>query len=257
MLHARCDESYAGGDPKKSPLYVVAGFVGTPEQWDYFDKLWRQDMTALKIDEIGLHTSKCAVGGKPYTDMSNDERYNIQYRMIVDIAAAQLYGCAAISDQEGYLKRRDLFSAELGLNKKFNEPHIITTRQCINLMLLSTEDATTEPLSFIVDQNTAFGGRAEEWYKRDVSNQHLDSPDMMGPLYRSRLGSFTQSTRKEVLGLQAADLLAYAVLRHALAERGLGKEAWQWKDLRSAVKIRDLTFGEEYWQEMELAVKDA
>src|SRR5437588_5083267 len=196
MLHARCDESYPGGDPNAATIYVVAGLLGTTEQWQHFDKLWRDDMKALAIETDGLHTSKCAVGAKPYKHLSKDQRYEIQYRMIVDIAAARLYGCAAVSDQTYYFSRRAVFDRYLGpKDKKFNEPHVLTTKQCINLMLLSTEEKTTEPLAMIVDQNSAFGGRVEEWYKMDLVNTKLDDPEMMGSNYRSRLGGLSQGKR--------------------------------------------------------------
>lgn len=248
--------SYPGGDPNEARIYVVAGFVGTAEQWNDFDDMWRQDMKALGIEADGLHTSKCAVGAKPYRHLTPQRRYDIQYRMIVDIAAARLYGCAAVSDQTYYFSRREVFDTFLGeKNRKFNEPHVITTKQCINLMLLSTEEKTTEPLAMIVDRNSAFEGRVEEWYKMDVINTKLDDPEMMGPKYRSRLGGLSQGSRMEILGLQAADLLAYASLRQALYERDLGKPSWQWRDLTSAVSVRYFPFGEDYWLEMEEAVK--
>lgn len=256
MLHARCDESYPGGDPDDARIYVVAGFLGNPEQWKVFDEMWRHDLRVLRIANDGLHSSKCAVGAKPYRHLSNQQRHDIQYQMIVDIAAAKLYGCAAVSDQTYYFSRRELFDKFLGeKSKKFNEPHIITARQCINLMMLSTEEKTKEPLAMIFDRNVAFGGRVEEWYKKDLANAKLDDLEMMGLHYRSRLGGISHGNRKEVLGLQAADLLAYASLRRALYERGLGKPAWQWRDLESALRIRYFTFGEDYWQEMEEAVK--
>jgi hypothetical protein len=258
MLHARCDESYPGGDPNAAAIYVVAGFLGHEEQWQFFDELGREDMKALGIQAHGLHASKCAVGGTPYKHLTSHQRYEIQYRMIVDIAAAKLYGCAAVSDQAHYASRRKLFDNYLGpKHKKFNEPHVLTTKQCINLMLLSTEEKTTEPLTMVVDRNSAFGGRVEEWYKLDVVNTKLDDPAMMGPNYRSRLGGLSRGSRTETLGLQAADLLAYVSLRHALHERGVGKQPWQWQDLTSAVKVRYFTFGEDYWQEMEDSVKAA
>jgi hypothetical protein len=256
MLHARCDESYPGGDPKTAPVYVVAGLLGTADQWRLFDDLWRRDMRMLNITDVGLHASKCAVGAKPYDHLDSNARYEIQYRMIVDIAAARLYGCAAVSDQAYYVPRRELFNSFLGAkSRRFNEPHVITTRQCINLMLLATEEKTTEPIAMIVDRNSAFGGRVEEWYRMDLANEGLDAADLMGGLYRSRLGGLKQDSRLNVLGLQAADLLAYTSLRRALHERSLGKLPWQWSDLSSGIRIRYFTFGEDYWQEIEDALR--
>ena len=258
MLHARCDESYPGSDPDAASIYVVAGLIGTSNQWREFDTMWREDMKALRVEADGLHTSKCAVGAKPYKHLSSRQRYEIQYRMILDIAAARLYGCAAVSDQKYYDPLRELFNTFLGAkNRRFNEPHVITTRQCINLMMVSTEDAADEPLQIVVDQNSAFGGRVEEWYKMDLVNPGLDEPDMMGSKYRSRLGGLSQGSRMDIIGLQAADFVAYVSLRHALHERGLGKAPWQWQDLTKVIRHRYFTFGEDYWSEMESTAREA
>ena len=39
MLRAFIDDSGSGGD---SPWYVLAGYVGTTEAWNAFDKPWRE-----------------------------------------------------------------------------------------------------------------------------------------------------------------------------------------------------------------------
>jgi hypothetical protein len=258
MLLARCDESYPGGDPDAAPIYVVAGLIGTSNQWRNFDTMWREDMRLLGVEADGLHTSKCAVGAKPYKHLSAAKRYEIQYRMILDIAAAPLFGCVAVSDQKFYGPRRELFNEFLGArNRRFNEPHVITTRQCINLMMIATEDAASEPLQIVVDQNSAFGGRVVEWYRMDLINPRLDEPDMMGSRYRSRLGGLSQGSRMDIIGLQAADFIAYVSLRHELHDRGLGKEPWQWRDLIKVVPLRYFTFGDEYWSELERMAREA
>ncbi|HEX6640483.1 MAG TPA: DUF3800 domain-containing protein, partial [Thermoanaerobaculia bacterium] len=60
--------------------------------------------------------------------------------------------------------------------------------------------------------------------------------------YGPRIGSYNESDRKQALGLQAADLLAYAAFRHASGNTG-----WQWNKLRPAIKATELTTSSRFW----------
>jgi len=238
MLQARCDESY-DGNAATTPIYVVAGFIGTSDQWEFFDSLWDETMSELKIANIGLHASKCANGAKPYNLMLPQKRREIQERMLTDILAAKLPACVSVSDLWGYRKRKDKFSRFLGKDqKKFNEPHILTLRNCVLLMLRATEDWAPESVAFVFDQNKEFGGRAREWHRADTKNPN--------PKISHRLGPLVEDSRMKVLGLQAADLLAYAAFRHYS-----GLQSWQWDLLSRATQISDLVFEESYWQGLE------
>jgi hypothetical protein len=244
MLHGRCDESY-NGDIINTPIYVVAGFVAELEQWEEFDSMWTADMRALHITSFGLHASKCENGKGPYQRMSEETRREIQHRMIVDIGAAELFPCVAIADLEGYRKRRDIFSNFLGNSRRFNEPHILTTRNCILLMLQATRAATREALAIVADRNKAYGKRVLEWYQHDRANEELD--ELMGSEYRRRLGPIVEDDRMQILGLQAADLLAYAAFR----KYNGAQSPWQWDEIEKLRKPVVMIFGEEFWRKLE------
>lgn len=241
MLHARCDESYAG-DTRTTPIYVVAGFIGSTQQWEYFDSLWCESMRDLRVEALGCHASKCSTGAKPYRAMSPQHRYDIQYRLIVDIVAAELYGAVAVSELAGYRSRRAKFDDYLGKNwKKLNEPHLLAVRQCVLLMFDVTRSERNEPVSFIFDQNKEFGGRAREWYQAIAKSRHEELQA------RTRLGPFIEGDRMKIVGLQAADMLAYAAFRHFS-----GRPSWQWDALKSGRRgIADMTFDEDYWAYIE------
>ena len=57
-------------------------------------------MKELGIEKIGCHANRCAGGAPPYDGMSTEDRKEIQYRLIVDIAAAKLFGTVSIIDME-------------------------------------------------------------------------------------------------------------------------------------------------------------
>ena len=240
MLYAYCDESYTG-NLKTTPIYVVAGFIGPAHRWELFNSLWRRTMKDLGIEAIGCHANRCACGAKPYGGMTVEERNEIQYRLIVDIAASGLFGVTSFVDMEAFRKHRQGFrDALMPEARQYNEAHIHAVRQCIQHMCLITEEATVEPITFVVDRNQEFGKRAKAWYEASQKN-----PTGAGR-HNKRFGPYFDGERMRDVGLQAADLLAYAALRHEL-----GKPCWQWETMMSGVKIgRPFTSGEKFWSDV-------
>jgi hypothetical protein len=245
MLYARGDESYSGS-PRSSRWYVVAGYVASAAQWFDFDWRWRKAMRALGIEHIGCHAADCRTGKRQYQEFVPEKRDEIQRRLIEAIADSHIFGCVAANDLDGWRDRREMFARFLGKDlRKFNEPHVITHRQCVLLMLHKTE-ATKMPIGFVFDQNRDAGGRAKEWYRSDVKDKKLDAPDKMGPDYRRRLGPIAEDDRMRVLGLQAADMLANSTHRYLR-----GKDSWQWDALIAPNRISVAKFDESYWQSVE------
>jgi hypothetical protein len=236
MLYAYCDESFSS-DLKTTPIYVVAGFLGDREQWTLFEELWRESMRDLDITEIGCHTAKCAYGGKGYEHMSSPKRKEIQTRLMVDIIASKLFGVVAIIDMAGYREFRSRFSALLApKDRQYNEPHVLAARHCVQQMCLETREATNEPISFVFDRNESFGSRAEDWYK--MESRHKES------WYHSRLGPFVHEDRMKAVGLQAADMLAYAAFRHFSH-----RSDWHWRELTGARRIGEpMITGAEFYR---------
>jgi hypothetical protein len=233
MLHAYCDESYSG-DLKTTPVYVVAGFVANAEQWQLFELLWLEDMRLLNIENIGCHASKCATGAGPYRHMNAKRRKDIQHRLIVDIVAAKLYGVVAIVEMAAYHKHKgDLFALFPKHERQYYKPHVRAVEQCVQQMCRATEKVTTEPIAFVVDQNVGNGSVKGSFR---IARNHRANP------WRDRLGSFTEDSRMRAVGLQAADMLAYAAFRFANGKRG-----WQWEALRSAISANVMKSGEKYW----------
>jgi hypothetical protein len=238
MLYAYLDESYTG-DLKTTPEYVVAGFIGTASEWSNFEDLWRQSMKELGIVKIGCHANRCAGGAPPYDGMSVEERKKIQYRLIVDIAAARLFGAVSIIDMEAYRKHRQAFSDSLVPEaRQYNEAHVLAVRQCVQHMCLMTEEVTTEPITFIVDRNQQFGKRAKAWYEFSVKNRD--------DRHSKRFGPYSEESSMEKVGLQAADMLAYAAMREVI-----GNPGWQWSTILSGVRLgRPFRTSEYFWSEI-------
>ena len=220
-------------------MYVFAGFVGNPSQWTFFERLWRETMKELRIEKIGFHARLCAPGAPPYDNVSGERRAYIQERLIIDITAARLFGVVSIIDMAGYMEYRDEFNAALAApDRQYNVAHALAVRLCAQHMCLATEHETTEQIEFVVDQNRQFGKRAKAWY--DHTRQKPDPRDR----HAKRYGELVEGDHRVELGLQAADLLAYAAMRHAI-----GKEGWQWRMMVGEAHIigRPLVSDREFW----------
>jgi hypothetical protein len=238
MLYAYLDESYTG-DLKTTPEYVVAGFIGTAREWQYFEQLWRGSMKELGIQKIGCHANRCAGGAPPYDGFTAEERKEIQYRLIVDIAAADLFGSVSIIDMEAYRRYREDFSGALvPAARQYNEAHVLAVRQCIQHFCLATEETTREPIAFVVDRNQQFGKRAKAWYELSMKSR--------SDRHSKRFGPYSEEDSMKAVGLQAADMIAYAGMREAI-----GNPGWQWNTMLSAVKIgRPFRTSEKFWSEI-------
>ena len=170
MFVAYCDESYGYGKSAGRPYYVVAGYCARVQTWTTFEHYWNATMRELRIDTIGCHASKCANGAGPYAGMAPEQRREIQYRLIVDIAASRpMMGFVAPIDLLAWRDHEERYRAELGTDhRKFGVPHIAAMNLCIELISQILEDVATprnETISFVFDRNTEFGGRAGEWYQ--------------------------------------------------------------------------------------------
>lgn len=239
MFAAYCDESYRDS-PQATPFYVVAGFCGPLDRWANFERYWKGTMRELRITDIGLHASKCANGAKPYHRMSRERRDDIQHRLIVDIAASRLMGFVAAIDMPAFRARQATLQALYGKHDmKYAVPHVYAMQDCVLIMTEVTE-FVTDRIAFVFDRNKEFGGRAREWYQRDVKRPLME--------YHTRLGSFTDDDRLNAVGLQAADLLAYSAFRN-LSEPT--RDRWQWKELHQATHIVQWVSDEKHWRELE------
>jgi hypothetical protein len=108
---------------------------------------------------------------------------------------------------------------------------------CVELISQILEDVAArkdEKIAFFFDRNKQFGGRAGEWYRMSV-----DRPLMPHHL---RLGPYTQGDRMDLVGLQAADLLAYSAYRRLSDPT---RERWQWRELHNASHVSMPIIGDE------------
>jgi len=219
MFQAIGDESYFHS-VESTPFYVVAGYLGTTDSWAHFESLWRESMHELKIERIGLHASACEAGRGDYNGMPESRRRDMEYRLIVDIAASGVWAVGAAIEMAAYRNHAPTFDRFLGGKyKKYNKPYLLAVRNWVASLGLVTEHLKSrEPIAFVLDRNGEFWRRAEEWYHLDINNEEVE--------YRHRLGAFAQDSRMNAVGLQAADLFAFSWMRHLT-----NRPPWHWKEL--------------------------
>ncbi len=242
MLYAYCDESY-GSDFKTTPVYVVAGFVATEDRWKLFESLWRETMTELDIGHIGCHAAKCANGSGDYEGMRRERRDEILHRLMVDIATAELYGVVTVLDMIAYRHHEaELLGFFAPKDRRYFKPHAQAMAFCIRQMLGKTGKVTSQPITFVADRG-ADGSTVKSSF--DTTRENPRYP------WRVRLGSFTEASRKDALGLQAADMLAWTALRYATDHpKGL------WKAFRPAIAADVKKVTGKHWSKMVQLLRD-
>jgi Protein of unknown function (DUF3800) len=242
MLYAYCDESY-GSDLKTTPVYVVAGFVATERRWKYFESLWQETMKELGIEQIGSHAAKCANGSDDYTGMTRAQRDEIQHRLMVDICAAELFGVVTVLDMVAYREHEaDLLSLFQKKDHRYLRPHAQAMAFCIRQMLGKTAPATSEPITFVADRGAGSGTVKSSF---ETARKNPDLP------WRGRLGTFNDASRKETVGLQAADLLAWIAFRYATDTPN-----WQWKAFRPAIGADVKKITATHWSKLIQRLRD-
>jgi len=238
MLQALGDESFAHS-VDKTEYYVVAGYLGNADSWANFEANWRSTMKELGITAIGLHASPLEAGLGDYYGMLERRRREIEYRVVVDIAASNLLGFIAAIDMVAYRKHEDKLSASLGPRwGEFNRPHLLTVRNWVHSMCMAlTPLKSRDKIAFVLDRNGEFFKRAHEWYQIDINSEAIE--------WRDRLGQLSEDNRNDAVGLQAADLLAFSAMRQ-LSNR----PPWHWKELTEATKIVITVADDSYWSEV-------
>ena len=97
MLTAYLDES---GIHAGSRICAIAGFVGTDEQWDIFERRWKQAIRAEGITQF--HMAEFESRLNEFSGWSNTRRRNFLATLIGIIAARHLYAVGSGLSLEDY-----------------------------------------------------------------------------------------------------------------------------------------------------------
>lgn len=226
------DESF----DKDTGVFALAGYVGRPDQWEEFDRTWKQ---ALRWDNLTeFKASDCEQGRRQYSRRSVGSRRQICERFISHIRRSGLRGLGVALDLRAY----DLYRDEIRQLRKrspdgkkpparFDDPYYVAFQhildQVSDLMDL-VRCPPDETAAFVFDRRGGFEGNARAVF---VSLQATPQG--------KRLATADYASSEDHPGLQAADILAFEIRRH-FEDIAYGRTArgqrWQWDRLTNATR---------------------
>lgn len=208
-MQAFIDESGSKGDT----AFVLAGLIGTSEQWADFSDNWRMalaetpSMQYFKMQEAA--TLKGQFGG-----FKAGERDKKLKRLIAVLNNYKLDFISVSLDMTAFYEVMSEHMPKPGNNPYFVGFHQIIAAVGFHLL----ERNHTEKFEIIFDENVIFGPRAKKWYPlvRDVALPDLSELLPAQPTFEND---------HEHMPLQAADLFAWLIRR---AQNGHQTQEFSW-----------------------------
>ena len=240
-LRSFADESY-GHDVETTPWYVISGYVGKPNQWSVFERIWRKTIRDEGIRDIGFHANRCVRGRGEYQEVEHDRRERIQHGLIKAIVKSEVRGVLASIDMNLYRANRDRLNESFSNPdlRKFNNPYLLAFHQFVQLT--TKAEKSSLKIGFMFDRRPKGAlGSSPEWY-----DSLRDQP---GTKFRNRMGPFAWDTRGDAIEMDAADMLAYCSYRHLS-----GDSMWQWDALNNGYPIITYQFDRKYWDDLFAAI---
>ena len=204
MMVGYFDES---GLDQRSRTVCIGGYVADSCDWFELGRAWCEVLADSRIDCFHMVDFENRQG--EFKNWSNEKRFSFIKEVVSLINSLDVWGIGAGVVKVDY----ELVSTELAVRKPdrplwWQDPYLFAFYDVIVETCIRAENlAPSEKIAFIFDQQFTYEGRAQKIY-RDLQGD--------GPWPRSfRLGSLEFCSKREVIGLQVADLLAYE-LRKAL-----------------------------------------
>lgn len=192
LLGAYFDKS---GDVDK-PVIAVAGFIATAKQWDRLKKPWIQTMRDYHVKDF--HMSDLMTGYKEFASpwwLSQQRPFmNRLISIIIEHMRARA-GAAVVLDA--------FKQAQLGETKKWvGSPYrLCCSDSMIGACVWASQSPRRGHVDFVFDRDGKFYNETNKLYRMLSEIPRIRD--------KFRIGSIGFSNRKEAVGLQAGEMLAY------------------------------------------------
>jgi hypothetical protein len=193
-----------GGKSKADiPIILVGGYFAHTDEWIKFDEQWAAILAEHHLEDF--HMTAFANKHKPYSLMK-DEEYDALIKAILDtIAYFPRFRHAAGILVDDY---REIVKADNIGREDIVRAYHMCARKCIEFISDLARAANHQtPILHIFDS----GNSAWPSFEDTFTDVMLDRLKILRPI---------QQRRKDILGLQAADVLAHQTARHKLVELG-------------------------------------
>jgi hypothetical protein len=202
ILTAYVDESGTHGG---SRLTVMAGYLSTAERWTAFQLEWASFLAELGVDH--LHAKHLFHGQKPFKGLSWEERAEIADRALALARQHTMFGICVVLTNEDF---DNIFRAGEATDSILDSKYGICFRHLLSYMLqlITLIDDKPNKLSIFVES-----GHKNQGAARTIASDYKG----IGHRERARmLKEVGYVDKRDCVGVQAADILAFSLLRFEL-----------------------------------------
>jgi hypothetical protein len=211
MLTAYLDESYNHSDKPTVPLvYTVAAYISTRERWSRFGKQWKSALRSKGLDHFHMSKFENRIGA--YADWDNAERHGFLRRLKQIIKANTLYGASLSVNCADY---DDLIQGEV--RTEWGKTYY---GFCVRLLLKHLGEWAEEQnhpgsIHYVFAELAKQGGELDRIFTRCLKDPEVRQRYKLN-------GMWTKGLMREIVQLQAADVMAYELNKRAVNQFGVG-----------------------------------
>lgn len=218
MLTAYFDESYnhrTKEKPNEPLVATVACWLSTVELWKKFDKRWRRALQEFGIDHFHMKDYEARQGAsKIWSNTERVKRLKELHRIMKD---QTVYGCSISINREDY-ENQILSQKEFA--RHFGKSwYAYGVRGCIKQLNVWCDQSgyRTDSICYVFGAFPKQGGELDRLFR-----ELMDAPPLRA---RYRLtGTWSKADMKEVVQVQAADIIAYELNKRAVNSVGSGEQ---------------------------------
>jgi hypothetical protein len=210
VLTVYFDESYNQHTPKnsKDPLvYTVGCWISTFDQWKKFNKKWRTELDAAKID--WFHMSEYESRLNEYESWSNFKRIGVLKRLHRIISDHAIYGVTVAVNRADFEEviKGTAWSRTFG-----KTPYGFDVRIALRFIAeWADENNIHDPIHYVFAELKGQGNELDEIFRSCLKDPTVKK-------WMRMTGMWTKGLMKDVTQLQAADIVAYELNKRCVNE---------------------------------------
>jgi hypothetical protein len=203
MFTAYFDES---GTHTDSSILSLGVYISTNEQWREFEREWRE-----VLDDAGItffHMAKYESRHGEYKDWDNEKRVRVIKRLLGIIKRRVRIGIVSCLIYSAY---DELIKSDPARLAFFGTPYAFNVHMCMKSISIWAERFSLshfEPVAFVFENGAGYNGEIRRLFDRYVRVRHIKT--------NYRLDTLMFADKREIVQLQAADILAYEARKRAM-----------------------------------------
>jgi hypothetical protein len=198
------DESYT--HPPAPLVYSVGGYVSSYMQWKQFQKEWKLALAQAGVEYF--HMVEFQACKPPYDVWSKQKRVRFLQTLhkIIHKRVQRSFASTVIMEDYNRLTEEQ--------KRAFGTPHAYAAVNCMkHIANWCNENNYNAPMAYVFEKGSAHDKEIRKLFE-----------EILGAGEREfyRVGSFSFADKKDVLPLQASDILAYEVTKETSRQRDQG-----------------------------------